>query len=73
MKTYLYFAPVLFISNTVIANEHDINEGHLYHVEIEEHKFKSEQLKGMLESDKLKVWSNCFSDKVELKGRKNGN
>lgn len=74
MKTYLYFALVFFISTTVIANEVDINEGHLYHIEIEEQKIKSEQLKGLLESDRLKVWSNCFSDKVETeKVEKNEN
>lgn len=74
MKTYLYFAPLFFIFNTAIANEDDINEGHLYHIEIEEQKIKSKQLKALLELDKLKVWSNCFSDKVEtVKVGKNEN
>lgn len=65
MKTYLYFAPLFLIFNNVIANEKDINEGHLYHVEIEEQKIESERLKALLESEKLKIRSNCFSNNYE--------
>ena len=58
-----FFIVFVYLSfDIAIADEDNINEGHLYHVEIEEQKIKSEELKAILESDKLKVWSNCFSD-----------
>lgn len=68
MKKSLCFICLFTVLNIARANEEEINEGHLYHVEVEAQRIRMEQYKTLLESEDRRVWDNCFSssDEYEL-------
>jgi hypothetical protein len=57
----------LFLISIVQTVGEEVDEGHLYHVEIEENQILEENLKRLLDQDKKRVWNNCFSDESSSK------